>query len=55
MTEIKINVICTDDKEILITTIDEDERDEIALQNGDSETFYVYDDKSIIIEEQLKD
>lgn len=52
-TEIIVNAHCSDDTEVVISTYEEEEKiDEIVIKNGDSESFYVYDEKIIQIKEQ---
>ena len=55
-TEVIINAICTENKVVVVQTKEDGEdMDEITLEDGDSETFYVYDKRVISIFEEDKE
>ena len=55
-TKIIINAICTSDKEVIVIIKDEGEQiDKIAIQNGNTESFYIYDERELKVKEQEKE
>ena len=53
---VKVTAHCTKDKEVKITLIDYDGKEVVSyLQDGESYEGYVYDNRSISVEELSKD
>jgi len=54
-TEIIVNAHCVEEKEVKVLTIEDGKKqDEITLQDGESESFYVYDGREISVKEVEK-
>jgi hypothetical protein len=53
---VKVTAHCTQDKEVKITLVDYDGKEHVSyLQDGESYEGYVYDSRSISVEELSKD
>lgn len=53
-TSVKVTACCSTDKEVIVSINSEQTGETHTLQNGESEEYFVYDDREITAKEVMK-